>query len=54
MSGFLGCRNLVRPRTVRFNAFTLCFTASACVFDNPVITGNKSLVDTSRPCKYVN
>ena len=54
MSGFLGCRDLVRPRTVRFNALTRCLTASACDRGKPTRLDVNSPLDSSRPCKMEN
>ena len=49
ISGLRWFRFLCRPRTVRFKAFTLCFTASAWLLDNPTSTGVISAADNSRP-----
>lgn len=51
MSGFREWRDLVRPRTVRFSAFTRCLTASACDLGRPAMLDFNSLVGSSRPCK---
>lgn len=51
MSGLREWRDLVRPRTVRFNALTRCFTASACDLGRPATLDFNSFVDNSRPYK---
>lgn len=49
MSGFRGCLDLVRPRTVLFNAFTRCFTASAWFDGSPATLDFSSKAVSSRP-----
>lgn len=52
MSGFfLVFLDLVLPRTVRFKALTLSFTASAWCFDSRAKMGANSDVGCSRPFK---
>lgn len=52
ISGLRGCRDLVRPRTVRFKAFTRCLTTSAWNFGKPATLAFNSFADNSRP--YIN
>lgn len=52
MSGLREWRDLVRPRTVRFNALTRCFTASAWDLGRPATLDFNSFVDNSRPYKW--
>lgn len=51
ISGFLWWRDLVRPRTVLFKAFTLCLTASACDCESPERATESAEVGSSRPWK---